>query len=142
MVAEWSKSVAFKAGVSQRRFESGRRQTVRVNACTLWQGSLNLSVTFPMTTSDAETNVKLSIYFIYLLLSFTGQCPGVNNCNSCNANPAQCDTGECDSPGYGYDSSSGGCDGKHLTLRTKTNSCTSSGVATIKVDAMVRIWSH
>ena len=34
VVAEWSKSVAFKAGVSQRRFESGRRQTVTVTACT------------------------------------------------------------------------------------------------------------
>ena len=33
------------AGVSQRRFESGRQQTVTVTACTLWQGSLNLPVT-------------------------------------------------------------------------------------------------
>ena len=69
MVAEWSKSVAFKAGVSQRRFESGRRQTVTVTACTLWQGSLDLSATSPMTTSDAETDVKLNIYlFIYLFI--------------------------------------------------------------------------
>ena len=57
-----SKSVAFEAGVSQRRFESGRRQTVTVTACTLWQGSLSLSATSPMTTSDAETDVKPKIY--------------------------------------------------------------------------------
>ena len=70
VVAEWSKSVAFKAGVSQRRFESGRRQTVTVTACTLWQGSLNLSATSPMTTSDAETDVKLNIHF-FSFLCFT-----------------------------------------------------------------------
>ena len=67
VVAEWFKSVAFKAGVSQRRFESGRRQTVTVTACTLWQGSLNLSATSPMTTSDAETDVKLNIYLFFYL---------------------------------------------------------------------------
>ena len=71
-MADWSvrskKSVAFEAGVSQRRFESGRRQTVTVNACTLWQGDLNLSATSPMTTSDAETDVKLNIY-IYIAVS-------------------------------------------------------------------------
>ena len=61
VVAEWSKSVAFKAGVvSQRRFESGRRQIVTVTACTLLQGSFNLSATSPMTTSDAETDAKLN----------------------------------------------------------------------------------
>jgi len=39
---------------------------VTVTACTLWQGSLNLSATSPMTTSDAETDVKLNIfYFIF-----------------------------------------------------------------------------
>ena len=76
MVAEWSKSVAFKAGVSQRRFESGRRQTVTVTVCTLWQGSLNLSATSPMTTSDAETDVKLNIYlFIYFILERLNTLP-------------------------------------------------------------------
>ena len=69
VVAEWSKSVAFKAGFSQRRFESGRRQTVTVTSCTLWQGSLNLSATSPMTTSDVETDVKLNIYlFLFFKL--------------------------------------------------------------------------
>jgi len=68
VATEWSKSVAFKAGVSQRRFESGRRQTVTVTACTLWQGSSNLSATTPMTTSDTETDVKLNIYFYLILL--------------------------------------------------------------------------
>ena len=51
--------------------ESGRRQTVPVTACTLWQGSLNLSATSQMTTSDAETDVKLNIYFIYFLFIST-----------------------------------------------------------------------
>ena len=60
-------SVAFKADVSQRRFESGRWQTVTVTACTLWQDSSNLSVTFSMTTADDETDVKLNI-FIYLFI--------------------------------------------------------------------------
>ena len=67
MVTQWSKSVAFKACVSLRRFESGRRQTVTVTACTLWQGSLNLSATSPMTTSDAETDIKLNIYLFYFI---------------------------------------------------------------------------
>ena len=66
-VAEWSNSVDFKAGVSQRRFESGRRQTVTVTARTLWQGSLNLSATSPMTTKDAETDVKLNIIIIIII---------------------------------------------------------------------------
>ena len=69
VVAEWSKSVAFKAGVSHRRFESGRRQTVTVTACTLWQGSLNLSATSPMATSDAETDDKFNIYFILFIFN-------------------------------------------------------------------------
>ena len=60
-VCMFPKSVAFKLGVSQRRFESGRRQTVTVTACTLWQGSLNLSATSPMTTSDAETDDAFNI---------------------------------------------------------------------------------
>ena len=63
VVAEWSTSVAFKPGVSQRRFESGRRQTVTITACILRQGSLNLSVTSPMKASDTETDVKLNICF-------------------------------------------------------------------------------
>ena len=51
----------------QRRFESGRRQTVTVTACTLWQDSINLSATSSMTTLDAETDVKFNIYlFIYV----------------------------------------------------------------------------
>ena len=62
-MAEWSKSVALKPGVSQRRFESGRRQTVAITACILLQGCLNLSTTSPMTTSDAEKDVKLNILF-------------------------------------------------------------------------------
>ena len=65
VVAEWSKSVALKAGVSQRRLESGRRQTVTVTACTLWQGRLNLSATSPVTTSDAETDAKLNFLFLF-----------------------------------------------------------------------------
>ena len=64
-VSEWSKAIAFKAGVSQRRFESGRRQTVTVTAYNLWQGSSDLSATSLMTTSDAEANVKLDIIFYY-----------------------------------------------------------------------------
>ena len=68
VVAEWSKSVGFDSGVSQRRFESGRPRTVTVTACTLWQGSLNSSATSPMTTSDAETDVKLNIIIIFYLL--------------------------------------------------------------------------
>ena len=71
VMAEWSKLVAFKAGVSQRRFESGRRQTVTVATCTLWQGSLNLSATSPMTISDAETDVKLYIFYFLFF------CPGL-----------------------------------------------------------------
>ena len=57
-------AVVFKAGdagVSQRRFESGRRQTVTVTECTLWQGSLNWSATSPMTTSDADTDVHVTL---------------------------------------------------------------------------------
>ena len=40
---------------------------------TLWQGSLNLSATYPMTTSDAETDVKLNIYFIFFIKFYKGQ---------------------------------------------------------------------
>ena len=61
-VAEWSKLVAFGTGVSQRRFESGRRQTVTVTVCTLWQGSLNLFATSPTMTLVAEIDAKRIIY--------------------------------------------------------------------------------
>ena len=71
VLAEWSKSVAFKPGVSQRRFESGRRQTVTVTACTLWQSSLNLSATSPMAATGAETDVKLNIVNSILLQHYT-----------------------------------------------------------------------
>ena len=53
----------YQPGVSQHRFESGRRQTV--TACTFEQGGLNLSATSPMTTSDVEMHVKLDFFFFY-----------------------------------------------------------------------------
>ena len=65
VVAEWFKSVAFHADVSQRRFESGRGQTVTVTASILWQGSLNLSSTSPMTNSDDETDVKTRHFILF-----------------------------------------------------------------------------
>ena len=46
-----------------------RRQTasvLRVAAAPFGKGSLNLSATSPMTTSNAETDVKLNIYRLYI----------------------------------------------------------------------------
>ena len=75
------KSVAFKPGVSQRRSESSRRQTVTVTACILWQGSFNLSATSRWRLRTPKRTLNTTFIWFDLLTIEWNQVDYL--CNSC-----------------------------------------------------------